>query len=144
MTKNANPSQVGVLLVTHADFGRELLQAAELILGPLEHCLGLTVDISIPMEQMIETIRTSVKRLNQGAGVIILTDMFGGTPSNLSLSLLGSEKVEVVTGVNLPMLLKILGSRTTSLNQLAADAKAAGKSGIIVAGEILRRKVSEG
>ena len=73
--------------------------------------------------------------------MIILTDMFGGTPSNISLSLLQEGKVDVLTGVNLPMLLRILGMREQDLAQLALEAKNAGIQGIVVAGEVLSRKV---
>ena len=76
--------------------------------------------------------------------MLVLTDMFGGTPTNMSLSLLGSGRLEVLTGVNLPMLIKILGSRTTPLETLATEAKQAGCQGIVVAGEVLRKKVAEG
>ena len=79
--------------------------------------------------------------MDSGNGVIILTDMFGGTPSNISLSLLQEGKVDVLTGVNLPMLLRILGMREQDLAQLALEAKNAGIQGIVVAGEVLSRKV---
>ncbi|MFP4071061.1 MAG: PTS sugar transporter subunit IIA [Desulfovibrionales bacterium] len=135
---------VGVVLVTHARFGEELLKSAEMILGPQEGCVALSIGVSRDMESILKSIRKSVDDTDLGKGVLILTDMFGGTPSNLSLSLLGSGKIEVVTGINLPMLLKILGSRTLPLQKLAAEAKGAGKNGILVAGEVLRRKVAEG
>jgi mannose PTS system EIIA component len=135
---------IGVVLVTHARFGDELLKSAQMIMGPQENCAALSIDVSTNMDGMLDEIRKAVAQNDIGQGVVILTDMFGGTPSNLSLSLLGSGKVEVVTGMNLPMLLKILGSRTLPLTKLAAEAKTAGKNGILVAGEVLRRKVSEG
>ena len=135
---------IGVVLVTHAHFGEELLKSAQMILGPQENCIALGIDVSTPMGGMLDEIRGAVAQTDTGTGVVILTDMFGGSPSNLSLSLMGTGKVEVVTGVNLPMLLKILGSRGLGLAKLAAEAKPAGKSGILVAGEVLRRKVTEG
>jgi mannose PTS system EIIA component len=135
---------IGIVLVTHARFGEELLKSAQMIMGPQENCVSLSIDVSTAMEGMLDEIRKAVAQTDMGQGVVILTDMFGGTPSNLSLSLLGTGKVEVVTGVNLPMLLKILGSRTLPLAKLGAEAKSAGKNGILVAGEVLRRKVAEG
>ena len=81
--------------------------------------------------------------METGEGVIILTDMFGGTPSNISLSLLQPGKVDVLTGVNLPMLLRILGMRDQELTQLAQNAKNAGIQGIVLAGEVLTRKIGE-
>jgi mannose PTS system EIIA component len=135
---------IGVVLVSHARFGEELLRSAQMIIGPQENCSALSIDVSTPMDGMLDEIRKAVAKTEMGQGVVILTDMFGGTPSNLSLSLLGTGKVEVVTGMNLPMLLKILGARTLPLPKLAAEAKAAGRNGILVAGEVLRRKVAEG
>jgi mannose PTS system EIIA component len=135
---------VGVVLVTHARFGEELLKSAQMIMGPQERCAALSMDVSTAMDRMLDEIRGAVAQTDIGDGVLILTDMFGGTPSNLSLSLLGKGSIEVVTGMNLPMLLKILGSRTLPLAKLAAEAKGAGKNGILVAGEVLRRKVAEG
>jgi mannose PTS system EIIA component len=135
---------IGVVLVSHARFGEELLRSAQMIIGPQENCSALSIDVSTPMDGMLDEIRKAVAKTDMGQGVVILTDMFGGTPSNLSLSLLGTGKVEVVTGMNLPMLLKILGARTLPLPKLAAEAKAAGRNGILVAGEVLRRKVAEG
>jgi PTS system mannose-specific IIA component len=81
--------------------------------------------------------------MESGDGVIILTDMFGGTPSNISLSLLQPGKVDVLTGVNLPMLLRILGMRDQELSELAQNAKNAAIQGIVLAGEVLTRKISE-
>lgn len=135
---------IGIVLVTHASIGAELLKAAEMILGPQPACLALSVDISQGMQEMLEEIRKAAAATDQGQGVAILTDMFGGTPSNLSLSLLSNKMIEVVTGVNLPMLLKLLGQRTQPLDKAMAEAKTAAKQGIIVASEILKRKVSEG
>ncbi|BDV01467.1 PTS sugar transporter subunit IIA [Thermodesulfomicrobium sp. WS] len=134
---------IGVLLVTHGAFGEHLLDAAQTILGPQGGCAVVAVDDSRPMDAILEDIKNAVRHLDHGSGVLILTDMFGGTPSNLSLSLLLQGKVEVVSGVNLPLLLKALTSRSGALHQVALEAKSAGKQGILVAGEVLRRKVSE-
>jgi mannose PTS system EIIA component len=135
---------VGVVVVTHTDYGERLLKAAECILGPQEHCRSVSVDMAYPVDASLAALKTAIKETDQGGGVLILTDMFGGTPTNLSLSLLGSGRLEVLTGVNLPMLIKILGSRTKALEPLAVEAKQAGCQGIVVAGEVLRKKVAEG
>ncbi|MCF8105424.1 MAG: PTS sugar transporter subunit IIA [Desulfohalobiaceae bacterium] len=132
---------VGVLLVAHSDFGEGLLRAAEGILGVQERCVPVSVNHAKSMQAIIEEIESAIKEVDNGEGVIILTDMFGGTPSNLSLSLLKTTRVEVITGANMPMLLKILNSRHTPLLELAAEAKSAGRQGIVVAGEVLKRKV---
>lgn len=140
---------IGVVIVTHAHYGEQLLEAAEGILGKQEQCAALSVNVARDMEKSINEIHSTVKSVDSGDGVIILTDMFGGTPSNLSLSLIGTGHLEVITGVNLPMFLKILEARgqtesesATSLESLSNDAKSAGRQGILVAGEVLRRKVA--
>lgn len=138
----AAPAPVGVVIVTHTDYGAKLLAAAEFIIGAQENCQSVSVDVTHEVSQTLETLTTAVKATEKGSGVIILTDMFGGTPTNISLSLLGAHRLEVVTGVNLPMLIKILSSRTKPLEQLAGEAKVAGIQGIVVAGEVLRKKIA--
>lgn len=135
---------IGIVIVTHLDFGERLLKAAEMIMGTQEGCVTVNLDISVEISQVMESLKDAADTVDAGDGVLILTDMFGGTPSNLSLSLLDPGKLEVITGVNLPMLLKILGSRKQPLDSLANEAKTAGKQGILVAGEVLKRKVSNG
>ncbi|NCC23963.1 MAG: PTS sugar transporter subunit IIA [Deltaproteobacteria bacterium] len=132
---------IGLILVTHGSFGRALLDVAESILGPNQDCAVVEVDVTRSMDLMLSEIATCVKTADRGDGVLILTDMFGGTPTNLSLSLLAMARIEVMTGVNLPMLLKVLTMRDESLGKVATEAKNAGKQGIQVAGEVLRRKV---
>jgi len=134
---------VGVIIVTHGQFGKYLLEAAQTILGPQERCTHLAVEGSVDMSTLLSDLKNAVKKMETGDGVIILTDMFGGTPSNISLSLLQPGKVDVLTGANLPMLLRILGMREQNLSQLAQDAKNAAIQGIVVAGEVLSRKISE-
>ncbi|MFW5863758.1 MAG: PTS sugar transporter subunit IIA [Desulfohalobiaceae bacterium] len=135
---------VGVLLVTHLDFGHKLLQTAEEILGEQQGCLAVSVNVQRNMQEILEEIKAGIQKVDKGQGVLVLTDMFGGSPSNLSLSLLGSGRLEVITGANLPMLLKILSSRDAGLQDLALEAKSAGQQGIVVAGEVLKQKVSDG
>lgn len=134
--------QVGIVIVTHVDYGAALLRAAEHILGPVQDCTSLQVDINNEVSETVNRLKDAARRLDSGLGVLVLTDMFGGTPTNLSLSLLGQEglNIEVLTGVNLPMILKVLGNRQKSLAELAELACDAGQEGIAVAGEILRNK----
>ena len=134
---------VGVILVTHGQFGLHLLEAAQTILGPQQQCAHIAVEGAVDMATLLADLKGAVKRLETGDGVIILTDMFGGTPSNIGLSLLQPGKVDVLTGVNLPMLLRILGMRDQELTQLAQNAKSAGIQGIVLAGEVLTRKIGE-
>ncbi|WP_231038776.1 PTS sugar transporter subunit IIA [Nitratidesulfovibrio oxamicus] len=140
----AAESRIGVILVTHADYGAALLRAAEFILGPVQDCASISVDVSLEVDETVKRLNEAVKRLDTGRGVMILTDMFGGTPTNLSLALLGKGNVEVLTGVNLPMLLKVFGGRVGDLASLSRDARDAGTKGIVAAGELLRSRVKNG
>ncbi|MBP1752686.1 MAG: system fructose subfamily component [Geobacteraceae bacterium] len=129
---------VGLVLVAHAGLARELLTAAEMIVGGMT--LAETVGIS--PDDTVESIRLSVteaiKKVS-GDGVIIMTDMFGGTPSNMSMSFLKDNVVEVLTGVNLPMLLKFASEREKSdVGALARTLKACGQESISVAGDYLK------
>ncbi|GAB7080520.1 PTS sugar transporter subunit IIA [Megalodesulfovibrio paquesii] len=137
--------RTGVVVVTHADYGAHLLHAAEFILGPQTGCAALCVDNTQSVDAIVDRLKDAVIRCDEGQGVLLLTDMFGGTPTNLSLSLLGQEppicELEVVTGVNLPMLLKALGARHLAPAALAVEVKKAGGQGIVVAGELLRARV---
>ncbi len=137
MSQENASDQVGIIVVAHGDYAAALLRTAEFILGPLTDCTSISIDVAYDVEDTVQRLEDAATRLNKGAGVIILTDMFGGTPTNLSLALLAKHKVEVVTGVNLPMLLKIFTSRSESLPELARIAEEAGTSGIVVAGNML-------
>ncbi|MDY0275412.1 MAG: PTS sugar transporter subunit IIA [Desulfomicrobium sp.] len=132
---------VGVIVVTHGLLGKYLLDAAQTILGPQEQCAHIAVEGSVEVETLMTELKRAVKHVDSGNGVLILTDMFGGTPSNISLSLLQTNKIDVLTGANLPMLLRILGMRDQNLSELVLDAKNAAIQGIVAAGEILTRKI---
>lgn len=135
--------QVGIVLVTHVDYGSSLLKAAEFIIGPVQDCVCIQVDAGQEVEETVARLKDAIRRLSTGHGVLILTDMFGGTPTNLSLSLLGTRTdVDVVTGVNLPMLLKVLGQRRRTLEELSEMAITAGIEGIIAAGKMLNSRVA--
>lgn len=134
------PPQVGVLLVTHGEFGAALVDAGQMILGPQEGVQSVSVLVSRGVDEILGDLKAALTKLEAGMGVLVLTDLFGGTPTTLSLSLRKMGNIEVVAGVNLPMLLKVLQSRTVPLAELAAQAKAAGLQGIVVPGEMLRKK----
>jgi mannose PTS system EIIA component len=144
MTENTDSQttlqQVGVLVVTHGEFGAALLDAALMILGPQSGVAAVSVQVSKGVDEIVVALKAGVSSLDTGLGVIVLTDLFGGTPTTLSLSLFKSGNLEVVAGVNLPMLLKVLQARTLKLSELAAQAKSAGQQGIVVPGEMLRKK----
>jgi PTS system mannose-specific IIA component len=120
---------------------KELINAAEMIVGKMENVEALSIDPNEEVERIRKGIQAALKRVNDGTGVLILTDMFGGTPSNISLSFLEDDKVEVVTGANLPMLIKI-GTMTDKLllKELASMIRDYGRKNINLATEILNRK----
>jgi len=135
---------IGVLITTHGNLGSELLKVAEMIKGTLKTVMHISMDQTIGVEELTKEITAAIKKLDQGQGVLILTDLFGGTPSNLSLSLLKAGKVEVVTGVNLPMLLKLTDIRETmNLHDFANHIKDYGRKNIYLASEILKKKVAD-
>ena len=133
---------VGVLIITHGNLGYELIQAAELIKGRMNGVLAISVDPTKGVEELKKEITSSIKKIDKGKGVLILTDLFGGTPSNLSLSFLKEGKLEVVSGVNLPMLLKLPDVREKGLTEFAYFIKDYGRRNISLASEILNKKVS--
>jgi PTS system mannose-specific IIA component len=130
--------KVGVVIVTHYRLGEEFLQALRLILpdAPVFHTVS--IDPNQPVEEMRRNIAEKLAAAEVGEGVLVLTDMFGGTPSNMSLSFLDEHHVEVVTGVNLPMLIKLATlTEEKPLEELAAFIKDYGQRNISVASELL-------
>ncbi len=102
---------VGVVLVTHPNLGDEFVRSAELICGKLPSVATVSIDTRKGVEELRRGIAEAIRRVDSGEGVLILTDMFGGTPSNMSLAFLKEGRVEVLTGLNLPMLIKISNCR---------------------------------
>ena len=132
---------IGLLIVTHCDLGREFLNAAEFIVGSIDAVDIIPITQTADSEKILKTIEEKIKSLDNGQGVLILTDMFGGTPSNLSLSFLKEEMVDVLTGVNLPMVIAIVQNRPNmKLSELAEIAQKAGKMGISLAGKLLESR----
>jgi PTS system mannose-specific IIA component len=128
----------GVLVVAHYRLGEELLQALRLIVPESRGFAAVSVEPKQSVEEMRAAIAEAIDRVDEGAGVLILTDMFGGTPSNIALSFLGERKIEVVTGVNLPMLIKLATSRKEQpLDELARFIKGYGQRNISLASELL-------
>lgn len=137
---------VGVVIVAHCNLARELLDATRLIVGE-EKAVEAMEAISAQMSEMNEELRrkigSAIRRVDRGEGVLVITDMFGGTPSNLSLSFLEEGKVEVVTGANLPMMVALANYREgKSLRELAEFVASYGRKHINLAHEILKRKTS--
>ena len=132
---------IGVLITTHGNLGNELIKAAQLIKGPLNDILHVSIDQTKDLEEIKKEIGNAIKKLDKGRGVLILTDLFGGTPSNISLSFMKEGKVEVLTGVNLPMLLKLSELKEEmNLREFACLIKEYGQKNISLASEILSKK----
>ena len=135
--------KIGVVLVTHYQIGKEFLHALRLIVPNTPDFLTVSIDPKQSVDEMRQLIERALKRANHGAGVLVLTDMFGGTPSNMSLSFVEEAGVEVVTGLNLPMLIKLATlSEDQPLDELAKFIKSYGQRNISVASEILPEKNS--
>jgi PTS system mannose-specific IIA component len=135
---------IGVLVISHGRLSTELLAAARTIEPQLvEQAQAITLEWSVAPEEARQEIAQALRELDTGEGVIVLTDMFGGTPTNLSLGFLDPARSEVVTGVNLPMLIKLAGMRRQTelgLRQLAKLVADKGQKSIYVASEILARR----
>lgn len=129
---------IGLILVTHGRLAEEFLVALEHVVGPQKHVATICIGPHDDMESRRKEIASAIKRVETGDGVIILTDLFGGTPSNLSISLLDAGRVEVIAGVNLPMLIRLDSARKNmDVRQAIAAAREAGRKYISVASEVL-------
>ena len=132
---------IGVLLVTHSHLGEELIKTAEFIVGRLVQSRSLSLDPGQSVESLRSQIQEAIRSVDDGDGVIILVDMLGGTPSNLCLSFLEPGQVEVITGANLPMLLKLSQRKDgMNLSTLAEEAMEAGNRAISLASKVLNQK----
>ncbi len=132
---------VGAIVITHGSLAASLMEVAESITGKIEKVKTVSVTRSDTTESIRSALSGSIKDVNSGSGVIIFTDMFGGTPTNVALSLLEDGKVDVITGVNLPMLIKFIGNRTEkSLSEVALLLKDYGQKSIVLAGDMLKDK----
>lgn len=131
---------IGILIVSHRQLGDALIDASEFILGERPEFLeSVSIDINESADKLRKKILAGIKKVDQQAGVLILTDMFGWTPSNLSFSLLEEGRVEVISGINLPILIKAVNLRRKSeLSQLAQTLETFGKTTIKLASGILK------
>ena len=129
---------IGLILVTHGKLADEFVVAMEHVVGPQKQIATVCIGPRDDMEQRRKDIATAIKAVDDGEGVIILSDLFGGTPSNLSISLLNAGRVEVIAGVNLPMLIRLESARKNmSVSDAVAAARDAGRKYISVASELL-------
>ena len=124
-------NRIGAIVVSHGQLANELLSAAEMVVGPLEHMAAVSIGWHDDVELAKDEVARAIKRVDQGAGVVVLTDMFGGTPTNISAMFLKANEVEIVTGVNLPMIIKFATADPgTSLVDLAREVEEQGKQSI--------------
>jgi PTS system mannose-specific IIA component len=132
---------VGLVVATHGQLAEELLRTAAGIVGSLERCEGISIGAGSSMEEARRQLAEAIGRVDEGQGVLVLTDMFGGTPANLALTFL-DDRIEVVTGVNLPMILKLATGRADGLavRALAEQVTGYGQKNITLASELLRTR----
>ena len=137
-SKREGLRMIGLVLVTHGQLAVEFRAAMEHVVGPQENVEAIAIGPDDDMEQRRTDIMEAIVRAETGSGVILLTDMFGGTPSNLAISVMESARVEVLAGVNLPMLIKLASVRENKeLKQAAEDAAEAGRKYINIASDVL-------
>lgn len=130
---------IGIVIVSHGGLAAEFVSVLEHIMGPQQNIIAVGIDAEDDMEQRRTDIVNAVKAADNGKGVIVLTDMFGGTPSNLAISIIDQEKVEVLAGVNVPLLIKMAALRKESddIGVIVEKAQEAGRKYINIASKLL-------
>jgi PTS system mannose-specific IIA component len=132
---------IGMVLVTHGHLATEFRAALEHVVGPQKQLISISIGPEDDMERRRAEILQAIKEADSGDGVVLLTDMFGGSPSNLAISVMNGGKVEVLAGVNLPMLIKLASVRdTASLEQAVLQAQDAGRKYVYIASRVLNAK----
>ena len=132
---------IGMVLVTHGRLATEFVSALEHVVGPQRNCIAVCIGPDDDMEKRRQDILDSVSQVDEGEGVVVLTDMFGGTPSNLAISVMSRPKVEVLAGINLPMLVKLAKVRDEcALAEAVAAAQEAGRKYVTIASRVLTGK----
>jgi mannose PTS system EIIA component len=132
---------IGGVVVTHGRLASELVAAAQIIVGEIAHITAVAIDWQEDVEKAHQVIEQAINQVNQGQGVLLLTDMFGGTPTNLAMTFAKLEKIEVITGVNLPMVIRLAGQmQDETLEQVARKVREQGQKNIYLASEVLTGK----
>jgi PTS system mannose-specific IIA component len=135
---NSGGSMIGLVLVTHGRLAAEFVTAMEHVVGPQEAVVPICIGPEDDMEGRRNDIAAAIKAVDTGDGVILLTDLFGGTPSNLAISLMKADRIEVIAGINLPMLIRLASARRTmKIKAAVAAARDAGRKYISVASDLL-------
>lgn len=129
----------GGIIATHGNLATELLKTATFITGDIPNIMAMTMDLSKPVDVIKKTMQKAIKEVDRGNGVLILTDMFGGTPSNMAISFHENNRVEVITGVNLPMIIKLaqLSDEKKPLVEIASEVVQYSQKGITHATALL-------
>jgi PTS system mannose-specific IIA component len=131
---------IGLVLVTHGQLATEMIAVLEHVVGPQENINSVCIGPDDDMEKRRAEILSSVDAVDSGQGVVVLTDLFGGTPSNLAISIMGHANVEIIAGVNLPMLIKLASARKDkTLEDAVACAQEAGRKYINIASQLLKK-----
>src|SRR5690349_24964687 len=137
-TPSVEAKRVAGVIVTHGQLASELLAAAEMIIGPISHIAAVSIGWHDDVDAARDEVQRAINRVSQGTGVLLLTDMFGGTPTNIASMFLEEGAVEVVTGVNLPMVIKLATfTGEDSLAEVARKISDQGRQGIYLAGALL-------
>ena len=134
-------SPIGVVVICHGRLGEELIRATEFIVGTQEAMAAIATGQEYDIEKLHQEIEAALRSVDQGRGVLILTDMFGGTPSNLGLAFMEEGRIEILTGVNLPMMIKLVRSRQDpeyEVHSLAEFLKGYAQRNIVLASDILK------
>ena len=132
---------VGGVIVSHGQLGEEMIHTAEMIVGQIANLTSVSIDVTTDVESSREQIQQAIRSVNSGSGVVIFTDMFGGTPSNISLSFLDEAEVEVITGVNLAMLIQLSNlSPEKPFQEIVRLLKTRGQENIHIASEFLQQR----
>ena len=129
---------IGGVIVTHGQLANELVSAAEMIVGEIHHITAVSIGWHDDVDVAREEIERAIKRVDTGSGALLLTDMFGGTPTNIAATFLGQAQVEIVTGANLPMVIKLATQdKDENLSDLARKVRDQGQQNIYLASDIL-------
>lgn len=135
---------IGIILVTHGDLAEHFVEAMEHVVGKQDAVATVCIGPNDDMEARRAEIAAAIERVDSGQGTIILTDLFGGTPSNLAISLLDAGRVEVIAGINLPMLIRLAGARKSmDVTQAVGAARDAGRNYITIASEFLGQEAAQ-
>ena len=136
--KNRDMKKIGGVIVSHGQLANELLSAAETVVGDISHVTAVSIGWHDDVEMAQDQVKRAIASVSDGVGVLVMTDMFGGTPTNIAAMFLKDGEVEIVTGVNLPMVIKLASNnKDLSLSELAREVESQGKQAIYRTGALL-------